>query len=594
MLELCVKVGGRPVQINVVERPDDLPKFVEFVRANQRGLGFDTETTGLDWWSPDYLLRLAQFGTGDESWVLPVEAGPEMAAAAAGALRFLKRIFIHNASFDGLVVDRHLGVPIEEIWPKILDTKIVSHLVDPRGEAEGGTGHSLAALTSAYLDTGMGLRVKQSMTDIAKSLKTTKAKVWRAVPRDHPGYLTYAGLDPVLAYRLAVELAPRIPASAVSLVDFEHRVGRVCALMQRTGLLLDVDYTTNLAAALLAEETNAAARATELGCDNVNAPAAVAEALMARGVKLTKRTNSGQWAVSKHVLQPLADAGDDLAAVVLVAKKTRKARITWVERFLTERSASGRCHAFINPLQARTGRMSISGIPAQTLPSGDSLIRSCFVAEPGHRIMSVDYAAQELRILAALSGDMTMTRAFAEGADLHQLTADASGVLRKVGKTVNFSYVYGGGAGLIASQAGIDYPTARRVINGFERAYPKVKLLSQRLASIARDQGYITTPTGRRLPVDATRPYAALNYLIQSTGRDVTCRGLVRLHDAGLTEFMRLPIHDEVLFSVPAQYAESAARRTVELMAEHLRGVDIATDAQIGERSWGSLYTKAA
>jgi DNA polymerase-1 len=236
--------------------------------------------------------------------------------------------------------------------------------------------------------------------------------------------------------------------------------------------------------------------------------------------------------------------------------------------------------------------MSITGIPAQTLPAGDSMIRNCFVADPGQVMVSVDYQAQELRVLAALSGDPVMKQAFETDADLHQITADASGVDRKVGKMVNFAYVYGSGPRNIAEQAGIDVDTAKRVIAGFEKSYPKVKELSQKLQNMARSGGMVTTPFGRQLPVDKDRPYAALNYMVQSSSRDITAKALLRLDDAGFTPYLRLPIHDEILASLPAGKARWGADRIGELMACDFRGVHIGTDAEVGGRSWGSFYQK--
>jgi DNA polymerase-1 len=102
--------------------------------------------------------------------------------------------------------------------------------------------------------------------------------------------------------------------------------------------------------------------------------------------------------------------------------------------------------------------------------------------------------------------------------------------------------------------------------------------------------GFITTPFGRRLPVDKDKPYAALNYMVQSSSRDITAQGLLRLHAAGFTPYVRLPIHDEVLASLPANKAGWGAEKIGELMACTFKGVRVGTDAEVGGRSWGSLY----
>jgi DNA polymerase-1 len=161
---------------------------------------------------------------------------------------------------------------------------------------------------------------------------------------------------------------------------------------------------------------------------------------------------------------------------------------------------------------------------------------------------------------------------------------------RKYAKVVNFGRVYGGGANTVAEQTGLDLATAKRVVDGFDAAYPGVKRLSNDLARKAGKQGFIETPIGRRLPVDPQRGYSALNYMVQSTSRDVTCRGLLRLHKAGFTPYLRLPIHDEVVASLPEGKAEWGAREIAKHMAEEMGPVFIGTDAEVGLRSWGSLY----
>jgi DNA polymerase-1 len=183
-----------------------------------------------------------------------------------------------------------------------------------------------------------------------------------------------------------------------------------------------------------------------------------------------------------------------------------------------------------------------------------------------------------------------MIQAFETNDDLHQITADASSVTRKVGKMTNFLTVYGGGPKTLAEQANIDFPTARRALDGFAKAYPGVARYSKKLAGEASRKGHIVTPMGRRLPVDSSRSYSALNYMIQSSSRDVTCRSLVRLHEAGYTPYLRLPIHDEIVASLPADKANRGAAEIGRLMAEEMGPVLISTDGQIGKRSWGSLY----
>ncbi len=581
-------INGQPVTVNVVETVPELQDFHAFAERNP-AMAVDSETTGLDIYSEGFRLRVAQFGNKSEAWVIPVERGEPFANAVRHQLASARILVLHNASYDLQVFERHLGVKMERLWPKVIDTRILAHLVDPRSRDEGGVGHSLEDLTRHYIDAEIADSVKGSMLALARDTKVKKADVWKTVEFDHPDYQLYAGMDAILAARL-VQLQTLVPAESQRLIRSELKLAEVCAYMERHGFLLDVPYTKELSERLIDAELAHEWRARQMGCENVFSTEQVADVLESRGINIPDRTPSGKRKVDKVLLERLIQDGDEFAEAVYETKKARKWRTTWVDGFLNGVDADNRCHASINPLRARTARMSITGIPAQTLPAGDWMIRRCFVADEDQLMASVDYQAQELRVLAGLSGDRTMMRAFETGEDLHQITADTSGVDRKIGKMVNFAYVYGSGPRNIAQQAGIDVDTAKKVIAGFEKAYPKVKQLSQRLQKEATWNGCVTTPFGRRLPVDQNRPYAALNYMVQSSSRDITAQGLLRLHDAGFTPYLRLPIHDEVLASLPTGKARWGAGKIGELMACTFKGVHIGTDPEVGGRSWGSLY----
>ncbi|AUV62002.1 DNA polymerase [Mycobacterium phage SWU2] len=608
MLQYRHVVDREEVTINVVEREEDLDGFRDFIRRNITALGVDSETTGLDTYDDKFRCRLVQFGTATESFVVPVELGPRFEEDVRLALKGVNRLVLQNASYDLQVFDRTLGVPMESLWPKVTDTKILAHLIDPRGQEEGGTGHSLQELTRKYIDAEVADKVKTLMADLANARKgVTKDTIWKKIELFDPTYLLYAGMDPILAARLVRKLSPLVKVPG-ELVANEHRLAEVCSYMERTGFLLDVEYTEELALDLKVKESHFTEVALNFGCEKVNSTDNVADVLEEMGVRITGRTPSGKRQVNDDLLADLVKNGkaevSEFSNAIIEAKKAGKWRKTWVDGFLKQKDSQNRCHASINPLRARTARMSITGIPAQTLPAGDWLIRRCFLADDGHRIASVDYQAQELRVLAALSKDPTMIQAFLNDEDLHLMTAraawpdkdiDKDSPERKYAKVVNFGRVYGGGAKTVAAQTGLDLGMAQQVVAGFDKAYPEVQKLSQRLQKDALRNGYITTPFidglgGRRLPVDPQRAYSALNYLIQSSSRDVTCRALLRLHDAGFTPYMRLPIHDEILLSLPAQQAVWGAERVGEIMTEQMGPVTIGTDPEVGQRSWGSLY----
>lgn len=598
MREQRYEVAGDPVCIKTIEHEDDLPGFRDFVRSNLRRLVVDTEATGTNMYEPGFRLRTVQFGNDKEAWVVPVELGGRFVEDTIRALRGLQEIVIHNAGFDVLVIDRKLGITAEELWPKVTDTMLYAKLIDPRPVEKGGMGASLEDLTRGLIDARIADEVKGLMAKLAKEHKTTKSKIWPIIDLFHPEFQLYAGMDCILAARILAKLLGWMYESGKKLITYEHKLAEVCSYYQRTGFLLDVEYTEALSERLGREQEMWSEKAAELGVENVNSTDQVANGLLSMGVRLNGRTPSGKIKVDKKVLDDLIKKENPLAIAVKEAKKAGKWKTTWVDTFLATRDEHDRCHASINTLQARTGRMSITGIPAQTLPSGDWMIRRCFISDPGQVMCSVDYMAQELRVLAALSGDEVMIEAFKNNADLHLLTARAAfgdhimkdSPERKYAKVVNFGRVYGGGANTVAEQTGLDIKTAKQVVAGFDTAYPGVKRYSNKLQQLAMRQGYIETPFGRRLPVDKDRPYSALNYMVQSSSRDVTGRGIIQLHKAGFTPYMRLPIHDETLSSIPAAKAEWGAQEIARHMAMDMGPVWIGTEPEVGARSWGSLY----
>src|SRR5699024_539165 len=231
-------------------------------------------------YADDFRCRLVQFGTPDESWVVPVELGPRFQQDVRLALKGVNGFVLHNASFDLQVFERTIGVPMEEMWPKVTDTRILAHLIDPRAKEEGGTGQSLEDLTRRLIDPEIADNVKTLMADLAKEHKTTKANVWKKVDLWDPHYLLYSGFDPILAARILQKLVgPLKSAAPESLITYEHRLAEVCSYMERTGFLLDVDYSTELRSELKLKESLANETALEWGCEKVNSTDAVADVL---------------------------------------------------------------------------------------------------------------------------------------------------------------------------------------------------------------------------------------------------------------------------------------------------------------------------
>jgi DNA polymerase-1 len=268
------KIKGQPVSIRVIEDERDLPEFLDWARRHPL-LGFDTETTGLDWWADAYRCRLVQFGTGSESYVIPVELGPAYEDAVRRVLEGSEALVAHNATFDLHTVERTLGIPMEALAPKTWDTKILAHLVDPRAVKERGPGLKLEELTKHYICETTADEVKGSMTRLAAKYKTTKDRIWKTVELFDPFYLLYAGMDPVLAFRLFQILFRLVPArtKAFGLIGWEHQLAHVTAKLERIGYLLDVEYAERCCDDLSEEQKHWVEVAQGYGVENINSNA---------------------------------------------------------------------------------------------------------------------------------------------------------------------------------------------------------------------------------------------------------------------------------------------------------------------------------
>jgi DNA polymerase-1 len=608
-------LNGQPWDGYVVERPQDLRPFEEWVRRQAEAgtpVAVDSETTGLKIFAygPGF-LRLAQFGNEDEAWALPIEWGRVYAESAAWALRTLPDLTAHNfAGFDALVFDEHLGVPLEETLAKGTDTQILTKLVDPRQQMEGGIGSGLKANSAHYIDASAP-DTQDGLKAVFKELKLKIAEGFEKVPLDHPTYLEYGLLDVILASRLRPRLEATLARLGVpaKLSRYEHRVARICAQMVRAGLVLDVPYAEGLQGDLAQDADTHAAIAARYGVDAVNSGRKVAEALLGMGETLTEKTASGNWKVDKAVLMALADLDRDwkpiggrtanpLADAVLRSKRSGKWRSAYADNFLSNVSASGRIHANVQSMQARTFRMSVTQPAVQTLPSSDKMIRRALLADEGHVPVSVDFQAVELRVLAALADVKRMKAAIAAGEDLHSYTARlvfGEGFTekdRKVSKGIAFGKVYGGGAATVSRQTGAPLDAVQRAMAAYDRVYPEVGRAAKDWRIEAFNNGMTAVSiTGHRLPLDRDRTYAVTNYLVQSTARDCLGQSLIHMDEAGLVPYLRLPIHDEVLASIPKEDAEEVSREIARCMTFDLMGVPIAAGKpDIGIRSWGSLY----
>ncbi len=270
-------------------------------------------------------------------------------------------------------------------------------------------------------------------------------------------------------------------------------------------------------------------------------------------------------------------------------------------------------------------------------------IRRCLIADPGKVILSADFDQVELRVAAGLSGETILIEAAKRGDSLHKTTAielfgpDYTPDQYRYSKNVTFGWLFGGGAGTLSDQAGIPFAQAQDIVTRFKNAYPamaaykrreqervlrtalsdaeytKYRSLLSRMFDYRNDtreglsarkavqaeirrlcygkKGYAITPYGRRLIVDADKPYAVVNYTVQSTARDIMAESLLRvMADGELEPTVLLPIHDELLGQAERTRAEYIAKRYGEVMSTEFMGVPITASGKVYGRSWGHGY----
>ena len=547
---------------------NDMRRVLQHLSTPVKGVWcMDTETTGLDPETDE--LRTIQAGDQRQGFVIPAAV-----ALADPEWMYNHEWWLYNAPFDLAFLTR-AGVDTKRLHWR--DARILAHLMDSRGPKDGGLGHSFAAtLETLGLADKFG-EDKQLVKGAAKAAGVPVGEFFAKVPIDNELFIRYATNDVVALAHMVPMLQQRVNELGMGhLVDWEHEVMEACVYMSNVGLLVDDAIVEAKREEQHQIHQKALQEAQHWGVSALGSPL-VAEIIAADGVKLPK-TSTGNPSV-----KGLEEGTHPLGDIVLRGKHAKKLDSTYLSKL------RGVVHPRITSLAAVTARMSVSEPPLQQLPSGDSYIRDCVVARPGHTLVSIDYSSQELRMLAVYCGSGALQRQLRSGADLHQITADSAGVARSVGKMANFLAVYGGGPAALASQAGISYPKAKRVIDALGKQWPEYKFFSEAAQAAAKRRGYVVTETGRRIPL-RTQHYRAVNYLVQSASRDVTAAAITRVWRSKWGQYMRLPVHDEVLYEVPTELLEQFKQEVPQIMETTIEGVYFPVDVDVHGGRWGNSY----
>jgi len=408
----------------------------------------------------------------------------------------------------------------------------------------------------------------------------------------------YSAEDAEVTMHLHRTLYPRVaaePALERIYRDIEIPVSRVLQRMERRGVLIDSQalarQSDELGRKLLELETRVHEAAGQPF--NLGSPKQLGEILFEKqGLPILKKTASGAPSTDEDVLTRLAE-DYPLPKLLLDWRGLAKLKSTYADKLpRMVNSRTGRVHTSYSQAVAVTGRLSSSdpnlqNIPIRT-PEGRR-IREAFIAPPGCRIMSADYSQIELRIMAHLSDDESLLRAFAEGIDVHRATAseifgipaaEVSSEQRRYAKVINFGLIYGMSAFGLASNLGIDRDAARHYIERYFARYPGVKRFMDETRVRAREQGYVETVFGRRLwlaeiaspsgPRRAAAERAAINAPMQGTAADLIKLSMIEverwLETAGLATRLIMQVHDELVLEVPEHEIERVRETLGRLM----------------------------
>jgi len=605
-------VGGHAMTVHAPQSSGELNRaaLAAFATA-EPVLGLDVETSAVDdhgprFFAPGFTLRLVQFGSERESWVLDM-ADPAQREAAAGVLADPARRFVTHTAFDVLAVWSALGIPLGQ---RVADTHLLSKLLDPDERA----GHGLKELSARYLDGGLA-EAETALHTRMRALAPAGQRAgnawlrwgWDHLPADDEAYAVYAGLDAIYVRRLLpVLLTVCGPFAHLARLDTWLAAQAIGITIR--GLRLDQPYTRRLLADLETEHAAADAQITAgLGCP-ARSPrfAEWLDGIASRaGITGFARTPTGRVQVTADSLAALAadhvamaalpeGAADLITARLAVSRASNL--IANLRGFLAAIDPDGRVHPQVNTLRAKTARMSITGPALQTLKKHDPRLRRCFTADPGHVLISCDFSQVEIRVAAALADDPTLKQVIVSGADIHDATARLmygegfTDEQRSISKRATFGTIYGGGARALAAQTGVTEDVAQQVIQRWRRTYPHVIAYGKRLAELAE----VVTASGRRIPADPGRPYANANYAVQSTARDLLLAAVYALVTRHQVGGLWLFVHDEIIVQAPEPDAERVRGLLEQAMTSTFRGLPILADAKILGPSWGQHEDPAA
>ncbi|WP_312710565.1 DNA polymerase I [Stenotrophomonas sp.] len=577
-------------------------------------IAFDTETDALDAMRANLVGislavepgRAAYIPVGHDYPGAPAQLPREQVLAALRPVleNPAKKKVGQHGKYDLHVLRRH-GVEVRGYHD---DTMLESFVLNSTA-----TRHDMDSLAMRYLGY-----TTIKFEDVAG--KGAKQIPFSQVGLDEAG--RYAAEDADITLRLHHALQPQllaVPALYSVYRDIEMPLVPVLATIEANGVHIDMAELRRQSQDLGVRMLAAQQKATELAGHtfNLDSPKQL-QAVLFDELQLPAlvKTPKGQPSTNEEALEAIAEQ-HELPRVILEYRGLAKLRSTYTDK-LPEmvNPDTGRVHTSYHQSGAATGRLSSSDPNLQNIPirtDDGRRIRRAFVAPPGRKLLACDYSQIELRIMAHLSEDPGLVRAFEQGADVHRATAaevfgraldEVTPNERRAAKAINFGLMYGMSAFGLARNLGIDRGQAQDYVALYFSRYPGVRDFMERMRQQAREQGYVETLFGRRLYLNdinarnqglrAGAERAAINAPMQGTAADIIKRAMVRVDDWLQTQDgharMILQVHDELVFETESSFLETLRSQVVALMssAAELR-VPLVVDAGVGD-NWDEAH----
>lgn len=602
--EALAQMQAIPVDYSAYETVTDIARLEAWVaEAFEAGrVAFDTETSGLDSMQAD-IVGASLAVTPGRACYIPLAHISGTGDLLGGGLvtgQIAIRDFVRivkplledpsvlkigqNAKYDWVVLKR-LGITVAPCD----DTMLLSYALDA-----GRMGHGMDELSEVLL--GHKPIAFKEVCGSGKSMIT-----FDRVPLDRATH--YAAEDADITLRLWHVLKPRLPAEGMTALyeTAERPLIDVIARMEMRGVSVDRQILSRLSGEFAQSMAGMEASIFEVAGEsfNIGSPKQIGDILFGKlGLDGAKKTKTGAWATGADVLEDLAAEGHELPRRILDWRQLSKLKSTYTDALPGYiHPETKRVHTSYSLASTTTGRLSSSEPNLQNIPvrtEEGRKIRRAFVAPAGRKLLSADYSQIELRVLAHVADIPALKNAFAEGIDIHAMTAsEMFGVpvegmdpmIRRRAKAINFGIIYGISAFGLANQLSIRREEAGDYIKRYFQRFPGIRDYMEATKRQARETGYVTTIFGRKAhypeigsPNPSMRAFmerAAINAPIQGSAADIIRRAMARMEaalaEARLSALMLLQVHDELIFEVPDEEVEATipvVRAVMENAAE--------------------------